>query len=604
MPYRQALVDPLPADRMAFGPLEDARELTYQLLDFHRRADKPVYWALFARADMTEEELLEDGECLAALTADAASPPRRDKRSIIYTYVYPDQETKLRTGVEVTRTDTTERLGKVTIDADARRVMLRLGEKKEAPPARLSIGPGKPIDVDVLRDAIFRYADSAISATGQYRALESVLRREPPRILGHTEGTALLAKGQATVAAITDVVLRMDETHLFIQGPPGSGKTYTGSHLIVSLLQAGKRVGVTSNSHKPIHNLLDGVVREAANRGYALHAVKKATDTSPESEFDGVGVVNVFSNQDVFASGAQLVAGTAWLFSDPSADRMFDYLFVDEAGQVALANLVAIGTCAKNLILLGDQMQLAQPIQGTHPGRSGESSLDYLLKDMATIPEERGIFLETTWRMHADVCRFISDAVYDSRLEPEPRNERQVLQLSALAHPLFKPSGIVFAPVEHAGCSQKSAEEAELIRSLYENALTQRFTDKDGVEHAVTMDNILVVAPYTCRSGPHLKEKLPEGARVGTVDKFQGQEAEIVLISMTTSGEAELPRNIEFLFSKNRLNVAISRAKSLAVLVASPALTRIRCSTPHQMALVNTLCWVAAIGSYAAHHEK
>ena len=596
VPYRKALFYTLPADRNAFGPSENARELTYQLLDFHRRADKPVYWALFARMDMTEEELREDGECLAALTADAANPPRRDKRSIIYTYVYPEQETKLRTGVDVTRTDTAERLGKVTIDADSHRVMLRLGEKKDAPPARFSIGPGGPINAGVVKEAIFRYANSVVAATGQYRAVESVLRREPPRIVDHADGTPLIAKGQATVAAITDVVLRMDETHLFIQGPPGAGKTYTGSHLIVSLLQAGKRVGVTSNSHKPIHNLLEGVVKEAANRGYALNAVKKATDASPETEFEGAGVANVFGNDDVFASGAQLVAGTAWLFSDPGADQMFDYLFVDEAGQVALANLVAIGTNAKNLILLGDQMQLAQPIQGTHPGRSGESSLDYLLGDMATIPAERGIFLETTWRMHPDVCRFISDAVYDSRLEPEPRNERQVLQLTASAHPLFKPSGIVFAQVEHVGCSQKSAEEAELIRSLYENALTQRFTDKDGVEHAVTMDNILVVAPYNMQVN-HLKETLPEGARVGTVDKFQGQEAEIVLISMTTSSEAELPRNIEFLFSKNRLNVAISRAKSLAVLVANPALTRIRCSTPQQMALVNTLCWVAAIGS-------
>jgi len=168
--------------------------------------------------------------------------------------------------------------------------------------------------------------------------------------------------------------------------------------------------------------------------------------------------------------------------------------------------------------------------------------------------------------------------------------------LDANAHKLFKPSGIVFAAVEHAGRSQQSPEEAELIRELYENALTQRYIDRDGAVHAIGSENILVVAPYNMQVN-RLKEALPPGARVGTVDKFQGQEAEIVLISMTTSSEAELPRNIEFLYSKNRLNVAISRAKSLAILVASPALTSIRCTTPQQMALVNTMCWVTVIGA-------
>lgn len=386
-----------------------------------------------------------------------------------------------------------------------------------------------------------------------------------------------------------------NESHLFIQGPPGAGKTYTGSHLILSLLQAGKRVGVTSNSHKPIHNLLNAVVEVAAERGFQLHGVKKASVSNPETEFEGGGVVNISDAETVLASGAPLVAGTAWLFSDPMADQMFDYLFVDEAGQVSLANLVAMGICAKNIILLGDQMQLAQPIQGTHPGHSGESSLDYLLGDLATIPKDRGVFLETTWRMHPEVCSFISDAVYDSRLKPEPKNVRRVLLLNDSAHPLLKPSGIVFAAVEHTGCSQQSPEEAELIRELYENVLKQRFSDRDGAEHPMTPDNILVVAPYNMQVN-RLKETLPAGARVGTVDKFQGQEAEVVFISMTTSSEAELPRNIEFLYSKNRLNVAISRAKSLAIFVANPALTSIRCATPRQMALANTLCWVADVG--------
>ena len=241
-------------------------------------------------------------------------------------------------------------------------------------------------------------------------------------------------------------------------------------------------------------------------------------------------------------------------------------------------------------MLLGDQMQLGQPIQGVHPDRSGESSLEYLLDDMATIPPERGIFLKTTWRMHPDVCRFISDAVYDGRLEPEPQNAKRALLLEPDAHCALAPAGVKFIPVEHDACSQRSQEEADVVNELVESLLEQRYQDKNGNEHRLTLENILVVAPYNMQV-KLLKQVLPEGARVGTVDKFQGQEAEVVIISMTTSSGDYLPRFISFLYSKNRLNVAISRAKCLALLVANPALMAIRCSTPEEIALVNTLCW-------------
>jgi uncharacterized protein len=297
----------------------------------------------------------------------------------------------------------------------------------------------------------------------------------------------------------------------------------------------------------------------------------------------------------VWASGAQLLAGTAWLFADPAADQALDVLFVDEAGQVALANLVAAGTSARNIVLLGDQMQLSQPVQGVHPGRSGDSVLDWLLDGAATIAPDRGIFLATSHRMHPQVCRFISDAVYDGRLEAEHGNERRTLVLGAGAHPLLRPAGIVHAAIEHEGCSQSSEPEALLAAAIYASALRQHRTDKQGVEHPMTAANILIVAPYNVQVNL-LKRMLPADARVGTVDKFQGQEAELVIVSMTTSSEQDLPRHLEFLYSKNRLNVAVSRAKCLAIVIANPALTAIKCHTPEQMALVNTLCWVAEAG--------
>jgi uncharacterized protein len=193
--------------------------------------------------------------------------------------------------------------------------------------------------------------------------------------------------------------------------------------------------------------------------------------------------------------------------------------------------------------------------------------------------------------MHPDVCRFISDAVYDSRLEPEMSNSIQRLILGKDAHHFLKPTGIRFVAVDHDACSQRSEEEAEIVSELYRSLLKQRFADKKGKTHRIKEDNILVVAPYNMQVNL-LKRILPEGARVGTVDKFQGQEAEVVIISMATSNGDYLPRLIEFLYSRNRLNVAISRARCLAILVANPALMSIRCTTPEQMALVNTLCWV------------
>ena len=236
-------------------------------------------------------------------------------------------------------------------------------------------------------------------------------------------------------------------------------------------------------------------------------------------------------------------------------------------------------------------MQLSQPIQGAHPGRSGESALDYLLDGAATIAPERGIFLETTWRMHPDVCGFISDAVYDGRLHAQPDNVKQRLVLQNKAHPALRPTGIRFVECEHDGCAQRSDEEAQVITEIYQSLLKQSFVDRRGETKPFGLENILVVAPYNMQVN-RLRAVLPVDARVGTVDKFQGQEAEVVLISMATSSEEYLPRHLEFLFSRNRLNVALSRARCLAVLVANPRLLQVACDHPEQMALVNTLCWV------------
>ena len=589
--YRELLVDSLPMDRNDWSPQHVFQELTWQLLDFHRRADKPAWWACFDRQEMSDEDIMEDVESIGSMEIISYESGKSSRASSRYTYRYPEQETKLKTGDSCIRIDTLEKIQNLEIDEDGRYVTFSSSSRNSPLPDKLNIGPGGPIMTKTLREALYRFADAIIEEQSGYKAIESLLKQEHPHIKGRTAGDAVITEAADSIPQITEAVAKMDQSCLFIQGPPGAGKTWTGAHVIVELLRQGLRIGVSSNSHKAINNLLAGIEKVALEKGVSFCGAKKSVADKTESLFNGRIIEDVFSNPDLYDSRWQLVAGTAWLFSAEPMNQTLDYLFVDEAGQVAVANLVAMATSSRNIVLLGDQMQLAQPIQGNHPGRSGESSLEYLLNGLATIPPERGIFLKTSWRMHPDVCRFISDAVYDSRLEPEAANSMQRLILSKNAHPLLKPTGIRFAAADHDGCSQRSEEESLIVSELYKDLLNQSYVDKHGEKHRITENNILVVAPYNMQVNL-LKRSLPEGARVGTVDKFQGQEAEVVIISMATSSGDYLPRFIEFLYSRNRLNVAISRARCLAILIASPALMSIRCTTPEQMAMVNTLCWV------------
>lgn len=587
--YRARLLGGLPADRLSWTEEDRARELMFQLLGFHRRTEKPVWWSLFARQEATDEELLEDVEVIACMTA--TKDPELDGDGWRCQYSFPEQEFKLKTGDNCAIVSTMDEISDVVIDEDERTVSFTC--KSEQPPelAGLAIGTGLPINTSVIQGAYRRFVDAFLAGDGSFRAGLDLLMRSTPRIQGHMAGTALIQAGENILAGTIRTVSRLDDSYLFIQGPPGAGKTYTGSHVIVELLKAGNKVAVTSNSHKAINNLLAAVEKVAEKQGYEFRGVKKSS--REESAFGGNFIVDAWNSQTIYSNLNQysLVAGTAWLLSSTKMQQKFDYLFVDEAGQVSLANLLAMTTCARNVVLLGDQMQLGQPIQGVHPGESGKSTLDYLLKGEATIAPELGVFLKDTWRMHPNVCRFISEAVYDGRLEPAVGNANQRLLLKDDANPELAPTGVKFISVGHDGCSQRSDAEAEVIRKLFVSLLAQSYVDRSGHEHPMSIENILVVAPYNQQVNL-LKRVLPEGARVGTVDKFQGQEAEAVLVSMTTSSGEYLPRNIEFLFSKNRLNVAISRARCWVGVVASPRLLTIDVTKPSEMALVNTLCWV------------
>jgi len=235
-------------------------------------------------------------------------------------------------------------------------------------------------------------------------------------------------------------------------------------------------------------------------------------------------------------------------------------------------------------IVLGDPQQLVQPSQGTHPPGAGVSSLEHALEGHATVLPERGLFLATTHRMHPDVCAFISEIAYEGRLHAEPGCEVQ----RVLGEDSLSGTGLRYIAVEHEGNRTTSPEEVEVIASEFAAMLGRRWIDKGGVERPLTSDDILVVAPYNAHVA-RVVERLPAGARVGTVDKFQGQEAAVVFYSMASSGPEDMPRNLEFLYSLNRLNVAMSRARCLAVLVASPQLLAVRARTVKQARLAAAL---------------
>jgi predicted RecB family nuclease len=532
--------------------LDRGEELAAELLGYHDRERKPIWWAFFDRIEQTPAELVEDADSIGLV--EPADTPEQVARSLVHTFTFPPQEHKLGVGHKPFDEEGRRAGEIVALDRDARTLELKRGPKLADAPLPQALLPGEPYRTDAQEDALSRIGRSLLAGDGRYPAVESVLRREPfDRDVQTTD-----------LDEMAELVLSLDGRHLVIQGPPGSGKTWVSGRLIARLLTEGKRVGVASTSHKAIHKLLDEV--EAA--GISLHGVKKATAGNPESYYESEHVTS--STERGAAADAPLAGGTAWLFAHGDLDGSLDYLFIDEAGQVSLADALAMATCARNVVLVGDPQQLAQVIQGSHPEGAGVSVLSHLLDGHATIPPDRGLFLERTFRLHPDVCGYISEEFYEGRLVPDPGCAERTTPFG---------TGLRFLPVEHESRRQESAEEAERVAAEVERLRAA------GVPH----EELMVVAAYNAQVNL-LRSLLPAAVRVGTVDKFQGQEAPVVLYSMASSSGEDIPRGLEFLLSRNRLNVAISRAQCLAYLVCSPRLLEVDARTIDQMRLANALC--------------
>lgn len=547
------------------------RDLIAELLWFHQRAQKPGWWALFERQSWSEVELIEDPESLGALSRDPNVPQVRDKQSLETTYRFPPQDTKLKPGDKPKIAETLAYAGVIVdLEPEDGRVVLRRGIRSGALPDQLSLLPA-PIDMQDVPNAVMRFAERfAADQLGSDAAMMDILLRKPPRFKGRAPGSPILGDAEDLAGGTTRAVMDLDRSYLFVQGPPGTGKTYKISEVIIALLASGYRVGVSSNSHKAINKVFEEVEKRAKEKGTSFVGVKKGNKENVDSEFQGPHITTVYKSEDV-TSAHRVVGGTVFHFCREDQHQTFDYLIVDEAGQVALGNLVAMAGSARNIILVGDQMQLPQPVQGVHPGETGLSSLEYLLEGKATVPPDRGILLNESRRLHPDLCSFISEAVYDRRLKSHPDASKRRL---ILEHPLetgIKPSGLVFVPISHAGCTQSSTAEAEIVAKIVANLLKQKLRRTDGSVTPLSLDDIVIVAPYNLQVNL-LKQHLPVGAKVGTVDKFQGQEAAVAIVSMTTSKGGDAPRGTEFLFNPNRLNVAVSRAQCLAIVVHSTEL--------------------------------
>lgn len=578
----ERLIAGVPDDVAQRTSEQQARWLLAFMLDWHGRENKAVWWEYFRLRDLSAEDLLHERDGIAELAflqqvGGTAKVP-------VHRYHFALQDTDIR--VE-------DKLHSIGGDDFGRVVAMSLDNrtidvKKRGDTASLhpeAVFTHSFVGTQVLADSLMRIgeyvANHGMVGEGDYRAARDLLMAAAPRLVGQQ----FQVDGETTMQAAIRIALNLDNSIFPVQGPPGAGKTYTGARMICALAKEGKKVGITANSHKVIRNLLDEVVSTAREQSLPIKCIQKPSD----KEDDLSGLCFTTDNAaflDALDSDCKVGGATAWFWARPDAAQIVDVLFIDEAAQMSLANVLAVSQAARSIVLLGDPRQLEQPIKGSHPDGVDVSSLDHILGPHATVPPDRGLFLPETWRLHPQICSFNSEMFYDGRLHPHPGQENQKITSTGK----LNGAGLRYLPVAHDGNQSSSREEADTIRDLVFEILGSgaTWTNRDGTEAPVGLDEILIIAPYNAQVF-ELQERIP-GARIGTVDKFQGREAPIVIYSMTTSSYLDAPRGMEFLYSANRLNVATSRAKCICIIVASPRLFEVECRTPRQMQLANAFC--------------
>jgi uncharacterized protein len=614
---------------------QQARWLMAHLLEWHRREDKAAWWEFFRLRDLPLEDYEAERSALGGLTFVGTVGGTHTRP--IQRYSFPTQDHDIRKGDSACLPFDMHDLGEVVgIDVAAHTIDIQhngkyAGERPERVFVHRNVRPGtKP---DVLLEIGRWIVAHGVDAPGEHRAARDLLLRRPPRLVDGSSGlrradgggtavpaarstgggAQVIAFGAARSAREQRIAARigardedvdpevldaqrlgfeLDRGVLPIQGPPGTGKTFTGAQMIVELVKAGKRIGVSAVSHEAIRTLLRAVCELAEKQGLAgfkcLHK-GNPKDTNPEAihaNDSNERVAHMFLHGDY-----SLLGGTAWLWARSEFRDSVEVLFIDEAGQMSLADVLAVSAATKSLVLLGDPQQLEQPQQASHPPGTQASALEHLLGGAKTIPAERGLFLHQTRRLHPEICRFTAEAFYENRLTAAPGLERQALTaVPGSAAERFGAAGLVYVPVEHEGNQARAEVEVDAVAAIAA-ALTSgdvTWCDRSGAEAPLTRADLMVVAPYNAQVTA-LSAALRD-VRIGTVDKFQGQQAPVVIVSLTTSTPEDAPRGMDFLYSANRLNVATSRAKGLCILVGNPRLFEPHCRTPQQMRLANAFC--------------
>jgi uncharacterized protein len=435
----------VPLEPASRTPEQHARWLLAQMLDWHRREHKSEWWEYFRLAELPAEDLVDERDALAGLVF-------REKvggtaRAPVHRYDFPPQEVRLRAGDSL-HTFGGEKFGKIdAISLDDRTVDI----KKRQDTAGVhpdAVFAYDLVGTKVIEEALLRLgaeaASEGVSGSRRYGAACDLLMRTPPRLQA---GESLRLASESPVEAAVRIAPRLAGGVLAIQGPPGAGKTYTAARMICELVRAGKRVGITANSHTVIRNLLEEVIKASDSCGMNFLCLQKVSDpveAVPRIEFST-------SNERVIAAlqscECAVAAGTAWFWSREAAERAVDALFVDEAAQMSLTNVVAVSQACRSLVLLGDPQQLEQPTQGSHPEGTDVSALHHLLSGKATIGESEGLFLDVTWRLHPEICAFTSEIFYEGRLRSRPGLELMRVQSVG---PL-NGTGLRYVPVPHGG---------------------------------------------------------------------------------------------------------------------------------------------------------
>ena len=590
---RNGLEEGLPAPGLPRTPEQVARQLLSYLLEFHRRERKPQWWRYFHLLELSSDELVAERDAIGGLTyvRDVADGGRT-----LAEFTFPEQEFKFAAGDRLLDPVSLSSWSLERLSEDDNVLWLLRSRQKQGVPEPTSLVPPKPSFPateqiarlhDLARKAI-AIGDAAWPLGAGYDLL---LRRAPAR-----RGDEPLRLDNETGADAGERLAPvLGPTCLPVQGPPGTGKTHTGATMILRLVEEGRKVGITAMSHEVIRNILDKVAELDGKR-----AAGAATRLGQKPKDDATTCKAVMDSGTVFAKNGDaadalkanlvdVVGGTTWLWADPKLSDSVDVLVVDEASQLPLADVLAVSGAAETLVLLGDPQQLSMPSQGSHPPEAKVSALEHVLNGEPVMPPDMGLFMSRTRRMHPELCAFTSEVFYRGQL----RGIDGLQQISLLGEQEPTGTGFRVLDVGGAGFTIASPDEATAVAEMAAALMGRTWRDKEDHDGVIGPSEVLVVTPYNAQIREIRRALILrglDGVRVGTVDKFQGKEAPVVIYSTASSSAEEAPRGMEFLYDLHRLNVATSRAMALVILVTSPDLVRVFCKTPHQMHLANALC--------------